>query len=392
MINIALLGFGTVGKGTYEILERQKEEIKEITGEEIVVKKILKRNLDFETSINRDIFTNDYTDIIEDDEIKLIAEMTGDVDSSYKYIKEALLRKKHIVTANKAVVSENFEEFLKLAKENNVNFLYESSVAGSIPIIKPLKDQSIINNIKKIRGILNGTSNFLLYKMTEENYDYSEVLKMAQEMGFAESDPTDDVEGIDALRKLRILSTIAFKASIKNEDIDSYGISSISKVDIEYLKEKNKKIKLIAESKIEEDKFMALVEPVILNSKDNLANIANAENSVEISGQNYGSLTFIGEGAGMLPTGNAVVTDILDAITNNNYNVIINKNLKNNNNDFKANYYIRVKKDVELNNITLEEEIFKNYKIIKTKEIKRKELINSLKEINKKDYFFARYN
>lgn len=392
MVNIALLGFGTVGEGTYDILEGQKKSIKDTIGEEIRVKRILKRNLNFETSINREIFTNNYEDIIEDDDIKVIVEMTGDKKASYKYIKEALLRKKHVVSANKAVISENFEEFLKLAKENNVNFLYESSVAGSIPIVKALKDQSIINDIKKIRGILNGTSNFLLYKMTEENYEYDEVLKLAQKMGFAEADPTDDVEGIDALRKLRILSTIAFKTNIKNEDIYSYGISTISKVDIEYLKEKNKKIKLIAESTIDKDKFMALVEPVVLNKSDKLSNIENAENSVEISGSNYGSLVFVGEGAGKLPTGNAVVTDILDAVTNNNYNVLVNKDLTNNNDYFKANYYVRVNKNVNLEEITLDEEVFKDCKIIKTREIERKKLIDSLKDIDKREYFFARYN
>lgn len=391
-MKIALLGFGTVGRGTYEILENKKENIKNTIGEYIVVEKILKRDLDFKTSIDKSLFTSDFNEILNNDEISLVAEMTGDIKSSYEYIKKALKAKKHVVTANKAVVSMYYEEFLDLASENGVNFLYESSVAGSIPIIEPLKKQVIINDILKVRGILNGTSNYILYKMTNENLSYSEVLKEAQEKGYAESDPTDDVEGYDALRKLRILSTISFKSTIKNEDIKSYGINSISKVDVEYLKNKNKKIKLIAESNTSENKYMSIVEPVVLDNDDALANIDNAVNSVEISGENYSTLTFIGEGAGSLPTGNAVVTDIIDALTNNNYNVIINKKLLNNNEDFKAVYYLRVNKDINLDSIIDEEEIFKNNKIIKTKEIKRSDLIKELSNIDKDDYFFARYD
>lgn len=392
MIKIALLGFGTVGKGTYEILEKNKDKIRNIIDDEIIVEKILKRNLNFETNIEKNKFTNNFNDILEDKEISLVAEMTGDIISSYKYIKESLKAKKHVVTANKAVVSEHFEEFLNLAEENNVNFLYESSVAGSIPIIEPLKKQVIINDITKVRGILNGTSNYILHKMTEENLDYKEVLKDAQEKGYAESDPTDDVEGIDALRKLRILSTIAFESSIENRDIESYGLSTISKLDIEYLKTKNKKVKLIAESSILDNKYMAIVEPVILENSDNLANIIDAVNSVEITGKNYSTLVFIGEGAGSLATGNAVVTDIIDALTNKNYKIAIDKKLLNNNKDFTSNYYIRVNKDILLENIVDSEEIFENKKIIKTKLINRTELKEELKNINKEDYFFARYN
>lgn len=392
MIKLALLGFGTVGKGTFSILENKKEEIKNILGEEVVVSKILKRNLDFKTDISKELFTDNIEDIINDKDIKLVCEMTGDKISSYNYIKLALVNKKHVVTANKAVVSEYFEEFLNLARENNVKFLYESSVAGSIPIIEPLKKQSVINDIVKVRGILNGTSNYILHKMTSEGLNYKEVLKDAQDKGYAEADPTDDVEGLDALRKLRILSTIAFKSSIYNNDIEHFGLSSISKNDIDYLKEKEYKVKLVAESYKENDKYMSIVEPVILGEEDKLYNILNAENSVEIVGENYSSLTFTGEGAGMYPTGNAVVTDIIDALIGEVYPVVINRELLNNNDDYKAVYYLRVEKDINLDNISDEIEIYNDKKIIKTKKIKRKDLISSLEKLEDKNYFFARYN
>ena len=392
MIKLALLGFGTVGKGTFSILENKKEEIKNILGEEVVVSKILKRNLDFKTDISKELFTDNIEDIINDKDIKLVCEMTGDKISSYNYIKLSLVNKKHVVTANKAVVSEYFEEFLNLARENNVKFLYESSVAGSIPIIEPLKKQSVINDIVKVRGILNGTSNYILHKMTSEGLDYKEVLKDAQDKGYAEADPTDDVEGLDALRKLRILSTIAFKSSIYNNDIEHFGLSSISKNDIDYLKEKEYKVKLVAESYKENDKYMSIVEPVILGEEDKLYNILNAENSVEIVGENYRSLTFTGEGAGMYPTGNAVVTDIIDALIGEVYPVVINRELLNNNDDYKAVYYLRVEKDINLDNISDEIEIYNDKKIIKTKKIKRKDLISSLEKLEDKNYFFARYN
>lgn len=392
MIKLALLGFGTVGKGTFSILENKKEEIKNILGEEVVVSKILKRNLDFKTDISKELFTDNIEDIINDKDIKLVCEMTGDKISSYNYIKLALVNKKHVVTANKAVVSEYFEEFLNLARENNVKFLYESSVAGSIPIIEPLKKQSVINDIVKVRGILNGTSNYILHKMTSEGLNYKEVLKDAQDKGYAEADPTDDVEGLDALRKLRILSTIAFKSSIYNNDIEHFGLSSISKNDIDYLKENEYKVKLVAESYKENDRYMSIVEPVILGEEDKLYNILNAENSVEIVGENYRSLTFTGEGAGMYPTGNAVVTDIIDALIGEVYPVVINRELLNNNDDYKAVYYLRVEKDINLDNISDEIEIYNDKKIIKTKKIKRKDLISSLEKLEDKNYFFARYN
>lgn len=389
MKKIALLGFGIVGKGTYDILDKKSEEIKRVIGEEICVTKILKRNLNFETTLDKSLFTNDYDEILNSD-IDLIVEMTGDKEQSYVYIKKALENKIGVVSANKAVISEHFEEFLELSEKYETSILFEAAVAGSIPIITPLKTQSIINDVNRIRGILNGTSNFLLSKMYDESKAYDEVLKEAQDLGYAEANPYDDVEGVDALRKLRILSTIAFGGTVKNEDILLRGISSISDVDMKYLKERNLKVKLIAEATCSENSFKAVCEPVILKGNDKLFGIDGADNSVEIFGENYGSLVFVGQGAGMYPTGNAVVSDIVDIFRDSDIKMNTSRILENKNDIIEGEYYLRISEDLKINNNLIDsEELLNGFKIIKTKKIKRRELINLLKD--EKDYFFARY-
>lgn len=396
MINIALLGFGTVGKGAYEILTNKKDSIKKVVGEEVQVKKILKRNLNFKTEIDKSLFTDDFEDIISDENIKLVVEMTGDVEKSYIYIKRALNAKKHVVTANKGVVSEYFEEFLEIADRNKVAFLYEAAVAGSIPIITPLKSQVITNDISRVRGILNGTSNFLLTNMQVRKSKYDEILREAQDLGYAEADPYDDVEGVDALRKLRILSTIAFKSSIKNEEILCRGMSTIDLNDILYLEKHRQKIKLIAESRMEDGAFKSVVEPVILEVGDELYGIDGAENIVEIYGENYGSLSFAGEGAGSLPTGNAIVSDVIDALAGNYYPVEITRHLENKSSDIYAKYYIRINRKINLDgeNWVSYWENHEDYTIVNTDSIKRSFLLDKIKELNlsENEYFFARFN
>lgn len=377
MIKIALIGFGTVGKGTYKILEEKKDEIKKVLGKKIKVEKIMKRNLNFETELPRSLFTDDFTEIMENEEIELVVEMTGNIEEAYQYIKKSLESKKHIVTANKALVSKYFEEFNDIAKNNNVNFLYEASVCASIPIIESLKRQTIINDISKIRGILNGTGNYILYNMTENGISYDEALEKAQGKGYAEANPYDDVEGIDALRKLRILSTIAYKAKIENEDIAHYGLSTISKFDIDYFKEKGKRIKIIAQSQIYEDKFMAIVEPVILDRDDLLAKIPDVKNSIEITGENYSSLLFTGEGAGMMETGNAMVTDIIEALRGGCSGIIEDRKYLNDNADFKSKYYIRMDNENNIFDEIAADKFKINGKVIViTKEVSRKRIFD----------------
>lgn len=387
MINIAFLGYGTVGKGAYKIINEKKSEIEYFVGDEVTVKKILRRNINGTTEDGRAIFTSDFNEIVDDEDISLMVEMTGDLKSSYEYIKRALENKKHVVSANKAVVSEYFEELHKLADENGVSFLYEAAVGGSIPIITPLKSQVIINKINRVRGILNGTSNYLLSRMYNEAKSYSEVLKAAQELGYAESDPYDDVEGVDTLRKLTILSTIAFNGIVKNEDILRFGISKINDTDIEYLKSKNLKVKLMAESVLESEAFSAVVEPVVLDESDNLYNIEGADNSVEIFGENYSSLVFKGEGAGSLPTGNAIISDVIDVLRGAALKVKTDESLICSN-KINAKYYVRVPKNFSLDVEVESEEVIGEYKVFKTENVSREALIEKL---NCEDYFMARY-
>lgn len=387
MINIAFLGYGTVGKGAYKIINEKKSEIEYFVGDKVIVKKILRRNVSGTTEDGRAIFTSDFNEIVDDEDISLIVEMTGDLKSSYEYIKRALENKKHVVSANKAVVSEYFEEFNKLADKNGVSFLYEAAVGGSIPVITPLKNQVIINKINRVRGILNGTSNYLLSRMYNEGKSYSEVLKAAQELGYAESDPYDDVEGVDTLRKLTILSTIAFNGIVKNEDILRFGISKINDTDIKYLKSKNLKVKLMAESIIEDECFSAVVEPVVLDESDNLYNIEGADNSAEIFGENYSSLVFKGQGAGSLPTGNAIVLDIVEVLRGATLKVKTDESLICSN-KINAKYYVRVPKDFSLDIEVESEEVIGEYKIFKTEKVSREALIEKL---NCEDWFMARY-
>lgn len=388
MVNIAFLGFGTVGKGSYKILNEKKEQIKYIIGEEVNVSKILKRNLSDVADYKENLFTTDFSEILEDDSIKLVVEMTGDLKASHKYITESLKAKKHVVTANKAVVSEYFEEFNQLSKQNDVLFLYEASVGGSIPIINNLITQSAINNLYRVRGILNGTSNYLLSKMYLENIDYEDVLKDAQKLGYAESNPYDDVEGIDALRKLTILSNISFKGIIKNDDILHHGIANIKEVDIRFFKEMGLKPKLIAESVNENGTISAVVEPVLLNTEDKMYSIDGVENAVEIFGENYSSLLFTGEGAGSLPTGNAIVSDILCSLKKATLKVNLSHILKATQ-DLEGYYYIRAPKNLKLNIDLKEKKIMDDYQILKTQKIKRQDVFDQLQICD--DYFVARF-
>lgn len=390
MLKVGLLGFGTVGSGTYEILAEREKEISKIVGDTVKVTKVLVKDRSEVVGDFGFTVTEDYKDIIEDPEIALVCELTGAKELGYKFIKEAMENKKHVVTANKAVVSKYFEEFKKIAKEKDVAFLYEASVGGAVPIIAGTKAQSILNKISEVRGILNGTCNYLLYKMFTEESDYAETLKICQELGYAEADPTDDVEGFDTMRKLRILSSLAYGSEILEEDIELQGISAIKKEDVRELKGKNKVVKLLAFSKVVDNKYMAVVEPTILDEKDAIGAIPLAINTVSIKGNNMQELQFSGPGAGKLPTGNAVVNDIMDALSGKYYNDLeSNAVLNNNNQEFSGKYYIRAEKGkVEIKSI--EKNCDDNYDYIYTDEIKRTDLMKILEDSKVKDYFFAR--
>lgn len=392
MVNIGLLGFGTVGQGVVDILNKKSEE-GILAGKELNVKKVLVRDLkkEREVEISKDKLTLDPYEIIEDDDIDIIVELTGDVDLSYQLLKSAMKKKKHVVTANKALVSAYFEELSHLAQENGVYFLYEASVAGGIPVLKPLKDQIKLNKISKVQGILNGTCNYILSKMTDEFLDYDQVLGEAQKLGYAEADPSSDVEGTDTMRKLRILATMALGASITEDDIICDGIDSISALDIQLLRDQGRVVKLIGEAKEIEGGFQALVQPKAVKLKDYFAGINDAYNSVSIEGNFSGPLKFFGAGAGMHPTANAVLTDIVDCLlgTQDRTNPLRSGKLENRNKDIRGKYYLRISNWKDEDSLILEglkeAELIqsKSDYAITTKEVKLFDLLEKIAEIDK---------
>ena len=401
MINIALLGLGTVGTGVAEILGKRHIELKALTGQDINLKKVLVQDVNKKRNINlpEGVIVSDFNEILNDKDIDIIIEVTGNLELSYKYIIEGLKAKKHIVTANKAVVSQYFEEFSSLAAKNNLAFLYEASVGGGIPIIKPLKEQLFLNEISEVQGILNGTCNYILTRMVDEGKNYDEVLKIAQKLGFAEADPTADVEGNDTLRKLRILGSLALQGQILEEDILLYGISTITSFDIELIKMINSTVKLIAEAKLFEDGFTAVVQPTIVSNSNYFANVDMANNSVAFKGDNIGELKYYGSGAGSLPTANAVLSDVLDIIldTYRKGDPLGDKQLSNLNSKIRGEYYLRISDTNDkiihgLRKIAKRVLTIGSITAIITKEMELadiNELLSSL-EVQKMRYFLAR--
>lgn len=316
-MKIGLLGLGTVGSGVFEILNEKGEDLEKIYGEKIEISKALVKNCEKKRGIcrEREFLTNNPYEILDDESIDLIVEAIGGIEEAHSYIQYALSKGKHVVTANKAVVANHMDDLLTLAEKNNKAFLFEASVGGGIPLIKPLKQCTLINEFSEIKGILNGTSNFILTKMMEEDLGFQEALKLAQELGYAEADPKDDIEGDDVARKLAILTTIAFQNNTRLEDVQYRGIKNISKRDIKIFKKMGYSIKLIGKAIVEDEKISTLVEPVLIRNTSQFEKVKNAYNMVLVKGNNVGELRLYGEGAGKKATANAVVCDIIDVIT-----------------------------------------------------------------------------
>ncbi len=313
MINIAVLGYGTVGSGVVEILDKNGEKIKQRAGnQEINVKYVLDRKEFPEDPIQEKI-VHDYDIILDDPEVDIVVEVMGGVEPAYTYTKQALLAGKSVCTSNKELVAVHGPELLKISKENNLNFLFEASVGGGIPIIRPLNQSLTADEIEEITGILNGTTNYILTKMTKEGSDFHTVLKEAQDLGYAESDPSADVDGHDACRKIAILSSLAYGMHVDFKDIYTEGISSISDIDIKYAKEINGHIKLLATSKKVGDQVLAMVSPMIIKPDNPLYGVNDVFNAIFVRGKYIGDVMFYGSGAGKLPTASAVVSDIVDA-------------------------------------------------------------------------------
>ena len=312
MIQIAVLGYGTVGSGVVEVINTNHSSINKKAGEEINIKYVLDLR-DFPGDPIQDKIVHDYEVVVNDPEINIIVEVMGGVEPAYTFVKRALLSGKSVCTSNKELVAKHGAELLDIARERNINFLFEASCGGGIPIIRPLNSSLTADEIDEITGILNGTTNFILTKMIEEGSEFEDVLKEAQDMGYAERNPEADVEGHDACRKIAILSSLAFGKQVDFEDIYTEGITKITATDIKYAKALGKTIKLLAFSKKVRESFYALVAPVLLGPTDPLFSVNGVFNAIFVHGNVLGDAMFYGSGAGKLPTASAVVSDVVDA-------------------------------------------------------------------------------
>lgn len=312
MIQAAILGHGVVGSGVYEILDTNREYIAKNIGQEMQVKRILDlRDFDLPYA---DLFTKDANDILNDDEISVVAEVMGGVHPAYEFTKEALCRGKNVVTSNKELVAEKGAELLQIAKEHNVNYYFEASVGGGIPIIRPMHSCLAANRIEAVAGILNGTTNFILTKMIDDNMGFEEALKLAQELGYAEKDPTADVDGHDACRKICILASLAYGKRIRPESVYTEGIRKVTLEDVAYAESCQSVIKLIGRvTPVGEDGMVScMVTPALVNQESRLATIKDVFNGILVRGNMLGEVAFYGRGAGKLPTASAVVADMID--------------------------------------------------------------------------------
>ncbi len=376
-MKIAILGLGTVGFGVYDIINKSDYFAN------IQVKYVLDLDLEKQKSVNNStLVTKDYNMIINDDEVSIIVETMGAKNFSYECIKKALENKKHVVTANKEVIAEHIDELTNLKNQKNVCLYYEASVGGGIPIINPLHQSTKVNDITSINGILNGTTNFILTKMSEENYDFNDALKLAQDKGFAEADPTADLEGLDMVRKISILSSVGYQGFININDVYHYGISNIKKQDIDFLKKNNYVLKFVASSVKDGNKVALSVEPTVLEKNDVVSMTNNEFNIVSILCNYNGELKFYGKGAGRYPTANAIINDIIMIIENGfkgNYSFNNKYQYEPTIIDECNKYYLRLKNNVNISeNIVLKKE----NNLVITKEIKRSEFLKYLSIID----------
>lgn len=316
MLNIAVLGYGVVGSGVVELIQQKNPVIKSRLGRGIKVKKILDIR-DFPHDPNKDLITKDADEILKDESIKIVVETIGGTGFAYDITKRALKAGKSVVTSNKELVATHGPELLALAAENEVSYLFEASVGGGIPIIRPLYNCLAANDINSITGILNGTTNYILTAMNKQGKAFDDALKEAQSNGYAEADPTADVEGHDACRKIAILSSIAYNQFVDYRDIETEGITRIAPDDFHYANQLGGTIKLIGESRKVDGGIYARVHPAILDANHPLSHVDDVFNAILVEGDAVGDAMFYGKGAGKLPTASAVVADILDIMKKN---------------------------------------------------------------------------
>ena len=312
-INVGLIGFGTVGQGLAETLIRQRQSIIDRTGAEIALRRVADIQVDsLPEGLSSVPLSKDAADIIGDPEIDIVVELIGGIEPAKSFLLGAIAQGKHVVTANKALLSTHGKEIFEAAAKHNVEVGFEASVGGGIPVIKALKEGLVANTIESIRGIMNGTANYILSQMTEHGYAFETVLEDAQQKGYAEADPTYDVEGIDTAHKLAILMTIAYGKHVHLDHVATEGISKIHPIDIEFAHEFGYRIKLLAISRNHGDHVEARVHPTMVPEDHMLANIGGAFNAIHFTGDIVGDVLLYGQGAGKLPTGSAVAADVID--------------------------------------------------------------------------------
>ena len=392
-MKIGIIGLGTVGEGVLKVLTKERESIFEKSRADIEVKYACDLNIDREFSFDFDksILTNDYKKVLNDPEIKIVVELIGGETIAKKIIIEAFQAKKSVVKANKALIAKFGVELFQIAKENGVSFLFEAAVGGGIPIVTPLMESLVANTITEIRGIMNGTSNYILTKMKEDNLSFDEALKIASEKGYAEADPTFDVDGIDAGHKINILASLAYGGSVKFKDMQLYGIREISTVDIFSANQLNSTIKLIASSKLlSETSAQISVEPVLIPNSEILAKVDGVYNAIETTGSYTDKTLFYGKGAGMDPTASAVVADIVKIVTRNHIESDYFFNSTKvfeivDSNTVKDSYYIRVSDDFDIESSPFELiNQIENYYIILANDISKNEINEILKDAKEK--------
>lgn len=351
MVNIAVMGYGTVGSGVVEVVTTNGARINQRIGDELNIKYVLDLR-DFPGDPVQEKIVHDFETIINDDEIKIVVEVMGGIEPAYTFVKRCLQAGKSVATSNKALVAKHGAELLSIAEENNINFLFEASVGGGIPIIRPLNSSLTADEIEEITGILNGTTNYMLTKMFYEGADYDTVLKEAQANGYAERNPEADVEGYDACRKIAILSSLISGQQVDFEDIYCEGITEITVEDMKYAKVMGTAIKLLASSKrYAGNRLHAIVAPCMLYPEHPLYNVNGVFNSIFVHGNVLGDAMFYGSGAGKLPTASAVVADVVDAAKHLSRNIMTMWKQEKLHLEDKANskrrFFIRMKGDAQ---------------------------------------------
>lgn len=364
-MKVALLGYGTVGSGVVEVIGANKESIDKKAGVPIEIKYVLDLR-EFPGDPVNNLIVHDFKQIAEDDEVEIVAEAMGGVEPAYTFAKTCLTSGKSYVTSNKELVALHGAELLELARKNNVNFLFEASVGGGIPIIRPLNQCLTADEICEITGILNGTTNFILTKMKNEGRSFEDVLKEAQALGYAEKNPAADVEGYDACRKIAILASLALGEHVSFEEIPTEGITKITAEDMAYAEKMGYVIKLLATCKKQDDAVFARVSPMLISKNHPLAMVNDVFNAIFVNGNVIGDVMFYGRGAGKLPTASAVVADIVDAAKHKGTNIISFWSRKKielkDQSDVRVRYFVRVKDNEEV--INKVKENFKDAEVI----------------------------